>query len=107
MVIRSQIVLWPSRSTSLKEGEGSMDRSAGIKVSSRIKELTIPAPVRIPKVRIDLSSKTTSEKNPRAATVQASTITGPTFDSEFKTATWLRSFGERLGCSFETLEYSS
>src|SRR5216684_7255958 len=107
MVIRSQIVLWPSRSASLKEGAGSIDRNAGIKVSSRIKALTIPAPVKIPKVRIDLSSKTTSEKNPRAATVQASTITGPTFDSEFKTAAWLRSFGERFGCCLETLEYSS
>ena len=76
-------------------GGGKRERTAGIKVNSTARELRIPIPVNMPKVRTELTSKITSEKNPAAAASPAVSITGPTRMIETTIASLLACLGVR------------
>ena len=68
-------------------GGGKRERTAGIKVNSTARELRIPIPVNMPKVRTELTSKITSEKNPAAAASPAVTLAESSLESSSTTAT--------------------
>ena len=67
-------------------GAGSSDRSAGISVISTINTHRMPTPEKKPNTRIEMMSKTMSDRKPQTATSPASSITGPIFTIESTTA---------------------